>query len=87
MTNQLTMNFSYRNYTNFDWDKLFLGKSSIMLLISHFYTPWKRQKTKEFLTFSGGIEMWNKKWVELMSKVSYAQGEEKISETITGREV
>ena len=27
----------------------------------HFYTPWKRQKTKGFLTFSGGIEMehWN----------------------------
>ena len=26
--------------------------------ISHFYTPWKRQKTYGFLTFSGGIEMW-----------------------------
>ena len=25
--------------------------------VSHFYTPWKRQKTKGFLTFSGGIEM------------------------------
>ena len=23
----------------------------------HFYTPWKRQKTKGLLTFSGGIEM------------------------------
>ena len=23
----------------------------------HFYTPWKRQKTKSFLTFSGAIEM------------------------------
>ena len=23
----------------------------------HFYTPWKRQKTKGFLRFSGGIEM------------------------------
>ena len=23
----------------------------------HFYTPWKRQKTKDFLTFSGGMEM------------------------------
>ena len=23
----------------------------------HFYTPWKRQKTKDFLTFSGDIEM------------------------------
>ena len=25
---------------------------------SHFYTPWKRQKTKDFLTFSGCIGMW-----------------------------
>ena len=25
--------------------------------MSHFYTPWKRQKTSGFLTFSGGIEM------------------------------
>ena len=25
----------------------------------HFYTPWKRQKTIGFLTFSGGIEMWH----------------------------
>ena len=24
--------------------------------MSHFYTPWKRQKTFGFLTFSGGIE-------------------------------
>ena len=31
--------------------------------MSHFYTPWKRQKTKGFLTFSGGIEMrhWREK--------------------------
>ena len=30
--------------------------------MSHFYTPWKRQKTIGFLTFSGGIEMghWTK---------------------------
>ena len=30
--------------------------------IFHFYTPWKRQKTKGFLTLSGGIEMehWTK---------------------------
>ena len=27
-------------------------------LVSHFYTPRKGQKTKGFLTFSGGIEMW-----------------------------
>ena len=27
--------------------------------VSQFYTRWKRQKTKGFLTFSGGIEMWH----------------------------
>ena len=35
--------------------------------MSHFYTPWKRQKTFCFLTFSGGIEMWHctaLKWVK-----------------------
>ena len=26
--------------------------------ISHFYTPWKRQKTIGFVIFSGGIEIW-----------------------------
>ena len=31
--------------------------------VSHFYTPWKRQKTKGFLTFSGGIEMWH--WTKM----------------------
>ena len=31
--------------------------------VSHFYTPWKRQKTKGFLTFSGGIEMWH--WIKM----------------------
>ena len=25
----------------------------------HFYTPWKRQKTRGFVTFSGGIELYN----------------------------
>ena len=28
-----------------------------------FYTPWKRQKTFGFLTFSGGIEM--ERWVKM----------------------
>ena len=34
--------------------------------VSHFYTPWKRQETFGFLTFSGGIEMWHTglKWVK-----------------------
>ena len=27
--------------------------------MSHFYTPWKRQKTKGFLKFSGGIDIWH----------------------------
>ena len=31
--------------------------------VSHFYTPWKRQKTKGFLTFPGGIEMWH--WTKM----------------------
>ena len=31
--------------------------------VSHFYTKWKRQKTKGFLTFSGGIEMWH--WTKM----------------------
>ena len=33
MTNQLTINFFHRHYTNFDREKLFLEKSSIILLI------------------------------------------------------
>ena len=34
--------------------------------VSNFFTPWKRQKTFGFLTFSGGIE-WNTrlKWAKL----------------------
>ena len=31
--------------------------------MSHFYTPWKRQKIYGFLTFSGGIEMWH--WINM----------------------
>ena len=31
--------------------------------VSDFCTPWKRQKTFGFLTFSGGIEMWH--WTEM----------------------
>ena len=51
MTNQLTINFSYRHYTNFDGDKLFQEKSSVILLIT------------------------NQMWLNLISKVSYAQVE------------
>ena len=31
--------------------------------VSHFYNPWKRQKTFGFLTFSGGTEMWH--WTKM----------------------
>ena len=31
--------------------------------VSHFYTPWKRQKTCGFLTFLGGIETWH--WTKM----------------------
>ena len=31
--------------------------------VSHFYTPWKRQKSFGFWMFSGGIEMWH--WTEM----------------------
>ena len=30
---------------------------SILAQMFHFYIPWKRRKTKAFLTFSGGIKM------------------------------
>ena len=33
--------------------------------IFHFYIPWKRQKTKSFLTFPGGIE------IEHLAKMDY----------------
>ena len=31
--------------------------------VPHFYTPWKRQKTFGFVTFSGGIRMWH--WTKM----------------------
>ena len=31
--------------------------------MSHFYTPWKHQKTCGFLTFSRGIEIWH--WIKM----------------------
>ena len=37
--------------------------------MSHFYTPWKRQKIFGFLTFSGSIVMWHGlKWVKFELK-------------------
>ena len=38
--------------------------------MSHFYTPWKRQKTIGFLTFSG-IEMWH--WTKMGWCLMYVQ--------------
>ena len=54
------------NCDNFDFDQLFFGirYESVETIfwtyfspMFHFYTPWKRQKTFGFLTFSGSIEM------------------------------
>ena len=47
------------------------GKQFMMMIfplthfspMSHFYTPWKRQKTYGFLTFLEGIEMWH--WIKM----------------------
>ena len=36
----------------------------------HFYTPWIRQKTKGFLTYSGGIEM--EHWVKTGYSASHS---------------
>ena len=33
--------------------------AEIRKFIWNFHTPWRRQKTRYFLTFSGGIETWN----------------------------
>ena len=46
--------------TNFFLSSILLTHFSQM---SHFYTPWKRQKTKSFLTFSGDIKMWH--WTKM----------------------
>ena len=37
--------------------------SNELALISHLYTPWKRQKTKRFLPFLAGMEIghWREK--------------------------
>ena len=51
--------------------QILLNKISLRLFIalthfspvSHFYTPWKRQKTYGFLMFSGGIEIWH--WTKM----------------------
>ena len=48
------------------WSKGKINVSAILThlsLVSDFYNLWKRQKTKDFLTFSGGVEMWH--WNEM----------------------
>ena len=42
----------------------------------HFHISWKRQKTKDFLTFSGGLEMkyWTK-WVNKPWKIMFESGD------------
>ena len=50
-----------RNYmVKINYRSIGLNHFSLML---NFYTPWKRQKTFGFLTFSGGIEM--KHWAKM----------------------
>ena len=41
--------------------------------MSYFYTPWKRQKTKDFLTFSGSVEIenWSEKGQSKMLSVAF----------------
>ena len=54
------------NFIIIAWKKLIPHKWKKLILFTlmfHFYTPWKHQKTKSFLTFSGGIEIghWREK--------------------------
>ena len=49
----------YVEYTPEIWSMVLTHFSPV----SQSYTPWKRQKTKGFLTFSGGIEMWH--WTKM----------------------
>ena len=42
----------------------------------YFYTPWNRQKTKGFLTYSGGIEMehWSKNGLNQLKNTESCKG-------------
>ena len=64
--------FSNRNFHNWDTRQFILSRWKLFPLLhasTHFspifyiYTPWKRQKTKGFLMFSGGVEM--KLWAKM----------------------
>ena len=51
---------SYENSSYYELSASVLNHFSAVL---HFYTPWKRQKTFGFLTFSWGMEMWH--WTKM----------------------
>ena len=50
----LKLNIQDTRATSVEADLVFLTHFSPVL---HFYIPWKSQKTKGFLMFSGGIDM------------------------------
>ena len=57
---EVLSNSSYANAFVFvDFKTHHKGRLTHFSPIPHFYTPWKRQKTIDFLTFSGGIKMWH----------------------------
>ena len=50
-------------YTGYKMGTLARNEITLFMPVFYFYTPWKCQKTKGFLTFSGGLEIghWRKK--------------------------
>ena len=63
---KMTMVKSQLNYFLLAWmfyQKMSNDLTNIFRPMFHFYTPWKRQETKGFLTFSGGVEM--KHWPKM----------------------
>ena len=56
------LRLSFLRYLNFCLEILVKLKNSLTHFspVSHFYTPWT---TKDFLTFSGGIELWH--WTKM----------------------
>ena len=54
-------------YQSFTLDIAYFSVLTHFSPVSHFYTPWKRQKTFGFLTLSGGIECGiGLKWVNVL---------------------
>ena len=57
-----------------NWNSVRNNRSLPFSPVSHFYIAWKRQKTKGFLTFLWGIEVWHwtkMSWKWIPSKHSY----------------